>query len=150
MAEAIKSWRLAKPSTRRPAVDYEGMEQAALFNWLRVRHPVAAGLAYHVPNGGHRVKAVAAKLKAQGVKAGVSDIVLPMARGGFFGLYIEFKASAPHSAVVSQSQRDFLHDVQQQGYKAVVCRGMDEAIKVIDAYLASAPTVAVVQVGEGR
>lgn len=150
MTAAIKSWALAKPRTRRPAFDYEGMEQAALFNWLRVRHPVAAALAYHVPNGGHRMKAVAFKLKAQGVKAGVSDIVLPMARGGFFGLYIEFKASAPHSAVVSQSQRNFLHDVGQQGYKAVVCRGLDEAIKVIDAYLASAPTVVMVQVGEGR
>lgn len=150
MAEAIKSWRLPKPSTRRASVDYEGMEQAALFNWLRWNHPVAASLAYHVPNGGHRQKAVAAKLKAQGVKAGVSDIVLPMARGGFFGLYIEFKASAPHSAVVSQSQRDFLHDVAQQGYKAVVCRGMDEAIKVIDAYLACGPTVVMVHVWEGE
>lgn len=150
MPAAIRSWQLAKSPTRRPAFDYEGMEQAALFNWLRVRHPVAASLAYHVPNGGHRMKAVAAKLKAQGVKAGVSDIVLPMARGGFFGLYIEFKASAPNSAVVSQSQRDFLHDVGQQGYKAVVCRGLDDAIKVIDAYLASAPTVVMVDVGEGR
>ncbi|SFJ12634.1 VRR-NUC domain-containing protein [Pseudomonas argentinensis] len=149
MAQPIKKWQLAKPSTRRPAVDYEGMEQAALFRWLQVRHPVAAGLAYHVPNGGHRVKAVAAKLKVQGVKAGVSDIVLPMARGGFFGLYIEFKAAAPHSAALSETQRAFLHDVQQQGYKGVVCRGMDEAMKVIEAYLASAPTVAMVE-GGGR
>jgi len=149
MAAPIKNWQLTKPAARRPSVDYEGMEQAALFRWLQVRHPVAAALAYHVPNGGHRVKAVAAKLKAQGVKAGVSDIVLPMARGGFFGLYIEFKAAAPHSAVVSETQRAFLHDVQQQGYKGVVCRGMDEAMKVFEAYLASAPTVVMVE-GEGR
>lgn len=126
---------------RRPSVDYEGMEQAALFNWLRVRHPEAWELAYHIPNGGHRVKAVAAKLKAQGVKAGVSDIKLSMARGGYFGLYIEFKASPPHDASVSDSQRAFLQKVEQEGYLAMVCRGLDEARKAIDAYMAWPRTV---------
>lgn len=144
MTVATKGRQPTKPA-RRPAFDYEGNEQAALFRWLQVRHPLAAALAYHVPNGGHRMKAVAAKLKAQGVRAGVSDIVLPMARAGYFGLYIEFKATAPHSAPVSQSQREFLAAVKQQGYQALVCRGMDEAMRVIDAYLASYPTTAVHQ-----
>ncbi|SEJ31870.1 VRR-NUC domain-containing protein [Azotobacter beijerinckii] len=128
---------------RWPSVDYEGMEQAALFNWLRVRHPEAWELAYHIPNGGHRVKAVAAKLKAQGVKAGVSDIKLPMARGGYFGLYIEFKATPPHDASVSESQRTFLQKVEREGYLAMVCRGLDEAVQAIDAYLAWPKTVVV-------
>nr|WP_039804050.1 VRR-NUC domain-containing protein [Azotobacter chroococcum] len=128
---------------RRPSMDYEGMEQAALFNWLRWRHPEAWELAYHIPNGGHRLKAVAAKLKAQGVKAGVSDIKLPMARGGYFGLYIEFKASPPHDASVSDSQRAFLQKVEREGYLAMVCRGLDEARKAIDAYMAWPRTVVV-------
>lgn len=133
VATAVKQ-RAARP--RRPSVDYEGMEQAALFNWLKVRHPGVWKLAYHIPNGGHRVKAVAAKLKAQGVKAGVSDITLPMARGGYFGLYIEFKATPPHDAAVSASQMAFLQAVEAQGYLALVCRGFDAAREVIDGYLA--------------
>ncbi len=144
MGEALlKKWKRTSAPRRTPSVDYEGMEQAALFRWMQVRHPLAWKLAYHPANGGHRVKAVAAKLKAQGVKAGVSDICLPMARGGWFGLYIEFKATPPHDAVVSPSQAAFLMAVEQQGYMAIVCRGMDEAMQVIDGYLAHSPTRAV-------
>lgn len=130
-----------KTALRRSPVDYEGREQAALFRWLQLRHPAAFKLAYHVPNGGHRVKAVAAKLKAQGVKAGVSDIFLPMARGGYFGLFIEFKATPPHDAPVSASQQAFLMAVEQQGYMALVCRGLHEAMQVIEGYLALEPTM---------
>ncbi|MBV2132032.1 VRR-NUC domain-containing protein [Pseudomonas sp. MAP12] len=121
---------------RRAPVDYEGNEQAALFNWLRLRHPLAWRLAYHVPNGGHRHKAVAAKLKAQGVKAGVPDITIALARGGHHGLYIEFKATPPHDAEVAASQKEWIEELVEQGYKAVVCRGMKDAMAVIDDYLA--------------
>ncbi|MCY1301358.1 VRR-NUC domain protein [compost metagenome] len=125
---------------RMPSVDYEGAEQQALFRWLQVRHPTAFKVAYHVPNGGHRVKAVAAKLKAQGVKAGVSDICLPMARGGYFGLYIEFKATPPHDSPVSASHHAFLLSMEQQGYMALVCRGMNAAMEVLEGYLALSAT----------
>jgi len=142
MADLGKTWRTPAAPKRRPAVDYEGMEQAALFTWLAVRHPAAHRLAFHVPNGGHRVKAVAGKLKKQGVRAGVSDIVLPMARGGYFGLYMEFKASPPHDASVSTSQTAFLVGVEMQGYMGVVCRGFDEARQVIEGYMAMPQTMA--------
>ena len=130
----------AKKATRAKPVDREGQEQAALMVELQLRYPAAHKLIYHVPNGGHRVKAVAAKLKGQGVKAGVPDLVLPMARGGYFGLYIEFKATPPHDAVVAPSQRDWVLALVEQGYKAVVCRGMSAAMAVIDDYLAQPVT----------
>ncbi|WP_443191387.1 VRR-NUC domain-containing protein [Pseudomonas indica] len=136
----IRTWQLPPKPCRAKPVDFEGNEQIALFRWLQVRHPEAFKLAYHVPNGGHRVKAVAAKLKAQGVKAGVSDVCLPMARGGYFGLYLEFKATPPHDAVISPSQLAFQIAVEQQGYMAVVCRGLDEAMRVLDGYMAMPPT----------
>ncbi|WP_263147737.1 VRR-NUC domain-containing protein [Pseudomonas sp. RIT-PI-AD] len=121
-------------------IDYEGAEQAALFDWLRLLHPEAHALAFHVPNGGHRHIKVAADLKRQGVKAGVPDIVLPMPRGGFHGLYIEFKAAKPNDAAVAPTQRAYLAALERQGYFATVCRGIDEAIQVIEAYLASGRT----------
>ena len=127
--------------TRAKAVDREGLEQAALIKELELCLPAVAALIYHVPNGGHRHKLVAIKLKGQGVKAGVPDLVLPMARGGYFGLYLEFKATPPNDAAVSASQHAWIRRLNDQGYLAIVCRGHFDAMEQIRAYLRLAPTV---------
>jgi hypothetical protein len=133
-----------KPRMQRAKpVDREGLEQAALLRELALRFPAAAELIFHVPNGGHRVKAVAAKLKAQGVKAGIPDLVLPMARGGYFGLYIEFKANPPFDAEVSVNQQASINKLNAQGYLAVVCRGHIDALETIRSYLLLPPTRAI-------
>lgn len=126
---------------RAKRIDREGLEQAALITELRIRMPEVAELIYHVPNGGHRLKKVAAELKEQGVVAGVPDLVLTMARGGYFGLYIEFKATPPNAAPVSDSQHKWIRRLNDQGYLAVVCRGHFDAMEQIRAYLRMAPTV---------
>ncbi|MGA9222390.1 MAG: VRR-NUC domain-containing protein [Pseudomonas graminis] len=134
--------RLFRPkATRAKPVDREGLEQAALIKELELSLPAVAALIYHVPNGGHRHKLVAIKLKGQGVKAGVPDLVLPMARGGYFGLYLEFKATAPNDAAVSASQHAWIRRLNDQGYLAIVCRGHFDAMEQIRAYLRLAPTV---------
>ena len=135
--------KLFQPRTSRAKpVDREGLEQAALIKELELCLPAVAALIYHVPNGGHRHKLVAIKLKGQGVKAGVPDLVLPMARGGYFGLYLEFKATAPNDAAVSASQHAWIRRLNDQGYLAIVCRGHFDAMEQIRAYLRLAPTVA--------
>jgi hypothetical protein len=126
---------------RAKRIDREGQEQAALLIEIAMRYPVVAKLIYHVPNGGHRHKKVAGEMKKQGVKAGVPDLVLPMARGGYFGLYIEFKAAPPNDAAVSPSQDAYIHALTEQGYLAIVCRGHFDAMEQIRAYLRLAPTV---------
>lgn len=127
-------------TARRKPIDWEGQEQAQLCGILKLKHPAAYRLLHHIPNGGHRHPVVAAKLNGQGVKAGVSDLNLTMARGGWFGLFIEFKAAAPHDSAVSPEQNAFILRVEQQGYYATVCRGVDEALRVIEWYLALPPT----------
>lgn len=129
----LKPFTLKK--VRAKPIDWEGMEQKALLLELALRYPLAAKLIYHVPNGGHRHKLVAIELKKQGVKAGIPDLVLPMARGGYFGLYLEFKATPPHDSPVSASQDACLHALIDQGYLAIVCRGHRDAIEAIRAYL---------------
>ncbi|MDR9749865.1 VRR-NUC domain-containing protein [Pseudomonas sp. SZMC_28357] len=133
----------AKP-VRAKRVDREGLEQAALITEIRIRLPEVAELIYHVPNGGHRLKKVAAELKGQGVSAGVPDLVLAMARGGYFGLYIEFKATPPNAAAVSDSQQKWMRKLNEQGYLAVVCRGHFDAMEQIRAYLRLKPTLVAV------
>lgn len=140
MKPAVMRLFKAKP-VRAKRVDREGLEQAALIAELRIRMPEVADLIYHVPNGGHRLKKVAADLKGQGVAAGVPDLVLTMARGGYFGLYIEFKATPPNAAPVSDSQHKWIRKLNDQGYLAIVCRGHFDAMEQIRAYLRLAPTV---------
>lgn len=75
-------------------LDDESGHQEALFSWAAYRTEIMPELQYmyHVPNGGKRDAATAVALKRQGVKAGVPDIMLPAARAGYHGLYIELKA----------------------------------------------------------
>lgn len=72
-------------------LDDESGHQEALFNWAGYNMQRMPELEYlhHVPNGGKRDKATAIALKRQGVKAGVPDVVLPVPRGEYHGLYIE-------------------------------------------------------------
>ncbi len=68
--------------------------QSLFFLWLRRnedRHPILKRF-FAIPNGGYRHKTTALKLRAEGVKPGVLDVCLPVARKGHTGLWIEFKA----------------------------------------------------------
>ena len=91
---------------------------------------------YHVPNGGQRSKSTGAAMKRQGVKSGVSDLVVIDARGGWFGLYMEFKASPPHTAALADSQHDWLVLAYDRGYCAVLAVGLEEAKRVLREYVA--------------
>lgn len=113
----------------------EEQEQTALFEWAAVqmgRYPELS-LLYHIPNGGKRPKGQAVKFKAQGVKPGVPDLCLPVARKGFHGLYIELKRQK--GGRVSESQTQWLQALQAQGYKAAVCFGWEQAANALKAYL---------------
>ena len=71
-------------------------EQVALLkfcNLNQVKYPELA-LLYAIPNGGNRNIVTATKLKAEGVKAGVPDLCLPVPRGGYHGMYLEMKKIA--------------------------------------------------------
>lgn len=122
--------------------DYEGSEQKALISWLHGewRRGTEVGKAYpvtyHVPNGGQRNKKTGADLKAQGVRAGVSDLVVMSARGGLHGLYLEFKATPPRHAATATTQRDWLALADEGGYGAVLARGLEEARSVLREYMA--------------
>ncbi len=119
-------------------IDTEGGAQEAIFSWCdiqRNRYPELR-LLHHIPNGGQRNKATAIALKRQGVKAGVPDLMLPVARCGYHGLYIELKKS-DHTNKPTEKQKQWLKDLEQQGYFATVCYGYDEAVEVLENYLNS-------------
>lgn len=112
----------------------EHQAQAALFRWaeLQRRRLPELNLLFAIPNGGFRNKATAGRLKAEGVKAGVPDICLPVARGEFHGLFIEMKAGRNKP---TQSQVAWHYHLSQQGYRVAVCYGFEPAIELIEGYL---------------
>lgn len=119
---------------RNVRIDNEAGAQETLFNWTQyqyTRYPELE-LLYHIPNGGKRDARTAANLKRQGVKAGVPDLHLPVARGGYNGLYIELKVG---SNKPTQLQKKWISSLNEQGYLAVVCYGWQEAAEQLINYL---------------
>jgi hypothetical protein len=102
-----------------------------------------------IPLGGKRNAATAARLKAEGARAGVPDIFLPVARHGCHGLWIELKRSKTTKlsaktgrTIVDKSegkaqdhQTKWIADLQAEGYGACVCVGWEEARDVLIQYL---------------
>lgn len=122
--------RVAQKPYRLP----ESSEQMLVIDWAmraECTWPEIA-LIHHIPNGGQRNKAVAAKLKAEGVKAGVPDLCLPVARCGFHGLYIELKAQGGKPTA---NQKQWIEKLTAQGYLAKVCVGFESAQQLIESYL---------------
>lgn len=119
----------------------EAQEQTTLFQWaaLMVHRWPELRLLHHVPNGGGRNHIEARHLKEQGVKPGIPDIFLPCARGEWHGLYIEMKRRK--GGRVSDEQREMIRLLIEQGYKAVVCYGWEEAKTVIVEYMKDAATM---------
>ena len=108
--------------------------QASLFEWVawnKGKYPELE-LLHAIPNGEYRHPATAAKLKKQGVRAGVSDIFLPVARRGYHGVYIEIKAP---NGRLSSAQKEWIEMVQREGFYAAVCYGTDAAVQLLEWYL---------------
>lgn len=125
----------------------EDGHQVVLFQWAalaKCKYPELAWL-YAVPNGGLRSKAVAGKLKAQGVKAGYPDIGLDVARKGFHGLRIELKVPEIKAIPgvtkrtppgrISPEQQAWIGHHLEQGYSARVAHGWSEAMEILVDYL---------------
>lgn len=112
----------------------EAEEQQALMQWANiiVGQIPEINLLFHIPNGGKRDKVTAALLKAEGVKSGVPDLFLPVARGGYHGLFIELKVGSNKPSAL---QEIWLKQLTLQGYCTAVCYGWHEAAEVITKYL---------------
>lgn len=85
-----------------------------------------------MPNGGRRDAVTGARLKAEGVRAGVPDLCLPYPSGRWHGLYIELKAPGGSA---SPEQRRWLEALRACGYRAELCVGWQAAADVLTDYL---------------
>lgn len=116
------------------AVISEHIEQAHLIGRLmrlEEKYPELA-LIFAVPNGAYKSRAAAAKFQREGLKSGVPDIVLPVARWPFHGLFVEMKQLGQYA---KPEQRKWQSKLIAQGFASVTCQGDDAAFAVVKRYI---------------
>jgi len=130
----------------------EHAEQCALFCWANMYAPMEyrgeLRSLFAIPNGGQRgdgtergAMIAGSRMKAEGVKEGVSDIFLPVPRWYliknvdhvYHGLFIEMKKLK--NSYATDEQKAFIVLMKSRGYAATVCRGWIEASQVLISYL---------------
>lgn len=126
---------------RRKARQLEHQEQAALFRWATFQErniPPLENL-YAVPNAAKRSPVLGAMMKAEGLKAGMTDVVLawPVREGSVIvkpGLYIEMKTTGKKP---TPDQLKWRNRLITAGYSYYLAFGWQQAANAILDYLGS-------------
>lgn len=118
-----------------PYLPTEHQEQVALIDWaelVSISKWPALRWMYAVPNGGVRHFITAVNIKAEGVRPGVPDLVLPFPVFPFHGAYLEMKRRGGSLTPLQVEWRDYL---KSQGYAYCMAQGFDEARDFLINYL---------------
>lgn len=109
-------------------------DQVAIFDWARMsegKYPDLWLLKADM-NAGKRTKRLGANLKRAGMKAGVPDMQLCVARGGYIGLWIEQKVKGGR---VRPSQDEWHKRLEDVGHRVIVSWSIEESIQTLIDYL---------------
>ncbi len=126
----MKTKQLFKPKV----IASESQEQQALFRWreFNLGSMPELELLYKITNEGKRSVSEGARYKREGMKAGMPDIHLPVARGGYHCLYIELKVGDNKP---SERQKACIESLRKQDNCVCICYGWVEAAAIIKNYL---------------
>jgi hypothetical protein len=123
---AVLKKRLMTDRMAGERIPTEHEEQRELVKWFRQSFDGVRIFA--IPNGGARTITTAAKLKVEGVSAGVPDLYVPE-----WKLWIEMKRVK--GGVVDKAQKDWHDYLTAIGDRVIVCRGADEAKRMIETVI---------------
>lgn len=121
----------------------ESYLQQECVQWFKFQYPKYAQVLIHVPNEGKRntkmvrtkygMKVVCsggARLKAEGMVAGVADLLLLTPNNEYGSLAIEMKTPTGR---LSDSQKEWREEFEKAGNKYVVCRSFEQFMcEVVD------------------
>ena len=110
----------------------ESKLQIQCVTWFRYQYPYLAPLFFAVPNGGSRDKREAAIMKAEGITAGVSDLILNIPGGSHSQLAIEMKDT---KGTQSPAQKRYQLYAAAVGIKYIICRSFDDFKAEVSNYL---------------
>jgi hypothetical protein len=117
-----------KKTYKKPFSGEAGVQKAVV-DYLKYTYPQAL---YCASAGGVRTSMKQAiKMKATGYVKGVPDLQIFEPVGNYHGLLIEIKDL---KGVVSKEQKQWIKDLNDRGYYATYCKGVESTIKVIDDY----------------
>lgn len=122
-----------KNPSRKKKDNEEEREQIRFFELVPIYFPdIPDKLLFAVPNGGSRHIAEAVNLKKQGVRRGVSDVILLIPKKGYASLCLEFKAK---KGTQSEEQKEFQRQAENCKSKYVIVRCAKQAIDELRKYL---------------
>ena len=113
----------------------ESEEQERFFEWVEsnCNKYTELNLCFASMAGIRLTPGLAKKAKKQGNRAGVPDIIFPVPKKGYHGLFIELKRRRGYK--VSVIQKEWIETLNGLGYCADVCYGSDDAILLMKKYI---------------
>jgi hypothetical protein len=102
----------------------------AFMKWVKLYRQLDR-FVLHFPNESKRTATYGKLLKDMGMRKGVADLLIAMPRHDYAGAWIEIKNEKGR---LSKEQEFFLMDMATQGYLAVMTRGLDETINLVEWY----------------
>ncbi len=103
--------------------------------WINQRKYPKLRLGFAVPNQGQRDVRNASRMKAEGLRAGVPDWMLPVSQGGnhfYSGLAIEFKRPG---GKLTKAQEEYHALLKQEGWCVAICYDWKLAAEIVEDYL---------------
>lgn len=128
LAQQEESTRRARPRHQ------ESTLQKTCVSWFRAQYPDHALILFAVPNGGGRSKIESAIMKGEGVTAGVADLILLEARGGYGSLCIEMK-TRDKASKQRPSQKAWQEASERAGNRYVVVRSFEAFRALVSEYM---------------
>lgn len=106
--------------------------QRACVRWFRYRYQRHASMLIAVPNGVATTERQGAILKAEGMLAGVADLLLLIPAQGYTMLAIEMKTDTGRQ---SPFQKDWQKEAERHGIRYEVVRSFDEFQYLVEPYI---------------
>lgn len=123
-AHPVKTRAISEHASQVQVIDWWSV---ARHKWLLPEYALFA-----VPNGGHRDVITGARLKSEGVRRGIPDLMLAVVTEVAPGLYLEMKAGKNKPSPEQVQVIDYL---RRQGYHVCICYSSQEAVTAINGYL---------------
>jgi|TARA_R110000824_G_scaffold341678_1_gene528120 hypothetical protein len=109
----------------------EQRQQEALVTYIQLQYK---GTRYCASLGGQYQRYQSQRNKAirTGYIKGFPDLQICEARKTYHGLFIELKTKTGR---ITKEQQQWLDDLNERGYYAICCKGLESAMEIIDWYL---------------
>jgi hypothetical protein len=103
--------------------------QVQCVKWYKLQYP--RQVIFAIPNGGKRFYSTAMSLKAEGVLAGIPDLMIPTANAEYHGLFIEMKYGRN---TTSKEQKQLIEYLRINGYKCEVIKTFEDFVMLVNTY----------------